>query len=713
MPNLYQSKELRCVIIATSSGLRQLLSGVLKELGYSQVISVADIKSCVEIIESEVVGWIMGPMVDAQGQSLLSLLDLINQQPPLRSLKVSILRDDNDKLVPQAFAMGALSCHRFVQTRDGCYEELSFLVQQLHIYSGDFTRVAANYLRRFLIDAQEFGELRKLCEGMAQAYPADDAVQIELAESWLMTGDEERANTLLHQLQITAPSRFEQIRAISEKYFGSPRLPGDAHTLLAAKFSLESCLVVEPRADALEKLRVHLSRIGFRDLACFRDPLAAMKWLRSHPKPNLIISQWKLPWLPGPVFLYKIRQRLGSEIPLIVLHTSIEERETPMLTELGASRLVQEPFTEKVLFDDIIWTLKQEGQPTEASIVRQKLINASKRRDLPEVKRLLALYMQLPTLIDTDLLLMDAIIAYDAGCFLHAKKHALEAMQKGGDSRACMEILGKSLMALREFEAAIRCLENVSFIAPLNVAHICSLAECQLEQGNDLGFDELIGKAKEIDNDSELVREAEVKGAIKRGQSEAARKLMSRLKSFKEVLSFMNNRAVTLMRVGNFEEGLDLYLKTLESLPEGQNELKAVVLYNLGLGYVRAQRLREAMSILQEAEETRNLERQQRIRSLRRRVAQAIKSGDPLILKSDPDATEMDEQVKLAQIRAIELAVSRSQEITRSDYCLIKIYVTDYRQDETLQVLIRRLNFSPRGALVKDYHKGLVISSAS
>lgn len=713
MPNIFQSKEERCVIIATSSGLRQVLSAVLKELGYANVVTVADIKSCLEIIEAESAGWILGPMQDAQGVSLLQLFDLINQQPSLRSLKVSILREESDPLLPQAFAMGAMSCHRFATTREACFEEMSHLVQQMHIFQGDFIRVAASYLRRYLLEIEAYGELRRLIEGMLQVYPADDAYMIELAEACLLSGDTEEGKTLLHQIQITAPQRYQQIKAISRKFFESEVLPGDAQKLMAAQFGFENCMVVDPRPESLERLENTLRRIGFREVNCFRDPIAALKWMRNQEKPKLIISQWQLPWLPGPVFLYKIRQKIGLDVPLIVMHTSIEEREAPMLAELGASRLVQEPFTDKVLFDDIVWTLKQDHMPSEAFIVRQKLINASRQRNIAEIKRLMAIYLQLPSLLACDHLLMDAIIAYDAGCFLHAKKHALEAMQQGAEPRLCMEILGKALMALREFEAAIRCLENVSFIAPLNVAHICSLAECHLEQGDDLAFDELIGRAKSIDHDATMIREVEVKGAIKRGHAATARKLMAQLKSFKEVLSFMNNRAVTLMRVGNFQEGLDLYLKTLDSLPDGQTELMALVQYNLGLGYARAQRLKESLATLKEALHTRNYQRLKKTKSLIARVQAALATGEAISLKSDSSPNVHDEESKLAQIRSIEFALLRSQEVSRSDYCLIRIYNTEWKQEELLQVLARRLSYNPRGKLVKDYHKGLVIDNAS
>lgn len=713
MPNIFHNQDLRCLIVAASQTIRQLFSSVLKDLGYPHVIGVADYKSCLEILEAEEVGWVIGPLFDQSGASLLQILDLIQNQAPLRGIKVSALRDGNDKLLPQAFAQGLLSWHRLPSNRDSCHDELAGLLMKLQALKGDFTRVAAGYLSRYLIEAGEFQELRNLFSALLQVYPGDDEYMLELAEAHLLAGDQKAGKTLLHQVQITAPARYEQVRALSQKYFNSPTLPGDAQGLLAEHFGFHSCLVVDPVSSSAQRLHDILKRLGFKEVTCFADPLAALKWLRQHPRPNLILSHWQLPSLPGPVFLYKLRHRLGNETPLIVLHRNIAEREAPMLIELGASRLVQEPVSENDLFDDIIWTLKETMHPSEISTVRQKLLLASKRRDVKEIRRLRELYTQLPTLLPCELLLVDAQIAYDSGCFLHAKKHALDAMLEGADARACMEILGRALMALREFEAAIRCLENVSFICPLNISHLCSLAECHLEAGHEREFEAKLEAAREIDPDAPLVLETAAKGAIKRGHTEMARKLMLQLKSFKEVLSFMNNRAVTLMRVGDFDQGLDLYTKTLQSLPEDVSEIRSAVLYNLGLGYARANRLEEALTSLSEAESTKNLQRQQKARDLKTRIKAAIASRQPIVLKTEGLPTELEEQAKLAQLHAIDQALLRSKELNRSDYCLIKIYKTDLLAAEATQTLAKKMGFNPRGALVKDFHKGLILDDVS
>jgi CheY-like chemotaxis protein len=704
---------MRCLAVSASSSQRQLLSSVLKELGFSNVVVVSDIKTCLEMMEAEEIGWIIGPLQDSNDCSILQLLDVINQQQVLRHVKVSVLRDENEELLPKAFAMGAMSCHKFAMTREACYPELKKLLECLAAHEYDFIKVAASYLQEHLQEAREFGDLRSLFTGLLHVYPGNSEYMLALAHTLLNMGELESGRVILHQVKLTGSDKIDRIRELSREFFESEEPPDEPDVVLAEHFGFRTCLVVDPTPESLEVMKETLKNLGFGEIICHRDPISALKWLRQNKKVDLLICEWKLPNIPGPVFLYKLRNRLGLNIPLLVINESIEEREIPFLSELGASRLLQKPIDEKRLNADIIWTLQQHTNPTDPQVIKQKLVLASKRHDVVETKKLKQLYFNLPALLEPEKQLMEAHIAFDSGCYLHAKKHALEAMRLGGSSKEGMEILGKSLMKLRDFDAAVRCLSNVSFMAPLNVSHLCNLAECHLEQGNDQAFDQVMSKAQSIDDEASQVIETAAKGAIKRGHTETARKLMSRLKSFKEVMAFMNNRAVSLIRVGNFQEGVELYHRTLQSLPENQQEIKALIHYNLGLGLARSNRLEDALKALAEAERSQNRQRMIKAKSLKTRIVAAVNSGEPIVLKSDPPISEKAEQEKMDEMKRMEASLAAAEKISRSDYCLINIYRTVLGEDRAQEFLQKKLGFTSRGKLVKDYHRGLVLQDSN
>ncbi len=713
MPNRFEEKTMRCLAISASSSQRQLLSSVLKELGFSNVVVVSDIKTCLEMMEAEEVSWIIGPLQDANECSILQLLDVINQQQVLRHVKVSILRDEDQELLPKAFAMGAMSCHKFAMTREACYPELKKLLERMASFEFDFIKVAASYLQEYLQEAREFGDLRSLFTGLLQVYPGHPDYMLSLAHALLQMGEMETGRVILHQVKLTGSNQIDRIRALCREFFESDELPEEPEVVLAEHFGFRTCLVVDPTPESLEVMKQTLQNLGFGEIICQRDPINALKWLRQNKKVDLLICEWKLPNIPGPVFLYKLRNRLGLNIPLLVINESMAEREIPLLSELGASRLLQKPINDKRLNADIIWTLQQHTNPTDPQVIKQKLIQASKRHDVAETKKLKQLYFELPALLDADKQLIEAQLAFDSGCFLHAKKHALEAMRLGGSSKEAMEILGKSLMKLRDFDGAVRCLSNVSFISPLNVSHLCNLAECHLEQGNEQAFDQMMNRAQAIDDESSQVIETAAKGAIKRGHTETARKLLSRLKSFKEIMAFMNNRAVSLIRVGNFQEGVDLYQRTLESLPDNQQEMKALIHYNLGLGLARSNRLEDALKSLAEAERSQNRQRMIKAKSLKTRIVAAVNSGETIVLKSDPPISEKAERERMEEMKRMEASLAAAEKISRTDYCLINIYRTVLGEDRAQDFLQKKLGFTPRGKLVKDYHRGLVLEDGS
>ncbi|MDQ3234370.1 MAG: response regulator, partial [Pseudobdellovibrionaceae bacterium] len=574
-------------------------------------------------------------------------------------------------------------------------------------------KVAASYLQEYLQEVREFGDLRTLFSGLLQLYPGNLDYMLSLAHALLSMGEMDSGRVVLHQVKVTGTDRLQRVQELTQEFFGSTDLPDEPEVILAEHFGFRTCLVVDPTPESLELMKNTLVSLGFAEVVCHRDPLNALKWLRQNKKVDLIVCEWKLPNLPGPVFLYKLRNRLGLNIPLLVISESIEQREVPFLSELGASRLLQKPIDSRRLNEGIIWTLQQHTNPTDPFVIKQKLTIASKRHDVAETKKLRQLYFDLPTLLEADKQLMEAQLAFDAGCFLHAKKHALDALRLGGSSKEGMEVLGKSLMKLREFEAAERCLANVAFISPLNVSHLCNLAECHLEQGNEEAFDQMMNKAQSIDDEASQVLETAAKGAIKRGHTETAKKLMSRLKSFKEVLAFMNNRAVSLIRVGNFQEGVDLYKRTLESLPDNQQEMRALIHYNLGLGLARSNRLEDALQALAEAERSQNRQRMIKAKSLKTRIVAAVNSGEEIALKSDPPISEKAEKEKMEQMKQMEASLAAAEKISRTDYCLINIFRTVLGENRANDSLGKKLTFAPRGKLVKDYHRGLVLEDPS
>lgn len=693
-------------MVAPSSTLRGLISSCLKDLAFTNITTVADIKTGIEIMETEPVGWLITPVKDSEGGHALHILSILSKNPALRAMKISIIRDDDDSCIPAAFELGILSVHKFDTSRELCLAEFQSIIQRLDRFAGDCTRVAASYLAEYLTEKGEFQELKRFYNSMLQIYPGRPEILLDLAKAHFEAREMDDARILLEQLLLTAPERKTQIMDLCRAHLPGETLEITPNTRLSAQFGFATCLILDSDELNLVFMEELLRKIGFANVHTFEEPIALLKWVRTQPKPDLVISEWQLPNIPGPIVLYKLRNRLDLKVPIIVTNRQISQRDGLWIRELDVTCLISKPIVEKDFFQSIVWTMQQAKGPSDLHSLKIKLKIAS-RTQAKDLQILKQQFMQHAMLIESERLLMEALLAFDAGCYLHAKKYSLDAVREAGDPREALEILSKSLMKLREFEAALRCLENVTVLSPYNVNYLCEIAECHLESGDDTKYESYLGQAKDLDPDAQVVMETEAKGALQRGHTETAKKLLQNLKSFKDVLAFMNNRAVALIQVGKHAEGLDLYKKALDSLPDGQAEARALLSYNLGLGFARSGRLEEANAAMANALLSKNTNRIQKARSLKSRLVKAITESTPMIFPTEKTASLEDEKSRLEVISTIESSRDLASRITRSDYCVHKIFRSLLDDTKSRQYLEDAPSFTPRGKLVKDYIHGI------
>ena len=515
----------------------------------------------------------------------------------------------------------------------------------------------------------------------------------------------------MYQIKLLSPEHQERIQEISSEFLGKADLDSEEIEDIASLLHYNRCILVDPDEDSSHKIRAALTAIGFADILYFKDPVKALGWIRKNGKPDLLITEWALPALPGPIFLYKLYNRLGIQTPTLVCNAKLTDKDSMLIQELGVTKVIRKPFSEEEIKEAIIWTLKEELNPKSPTVLMKRLRHALNQKDDEATRLIRDQIARTNSISPGQMKQVEAEIAYANSCFQHAKKHALEALSYGNNTIDLLELLSRAMMKLRDFDGALRVLDNVKLMSPFNVNHLCSIAECHLETGDDSNFDKVIAEAKQIDSTDERVIETEAKGALKRGHIETARKLLEQLRSFKEVLAFMNNRAVTMIRTGNFHDGIDLYQQALKALPLGKKELKAVVLYNLGLAYARSDQLEEAVNVLTQSENCQNATRRKKIKHLKKRIIRSIEKGSPLVLNTKVELSESEEAEKMQELKEIERGMKLSTTISSDDYCLASLYKTALGHEEAEAVMAKQVAFNLRGTIKKDF-RGIKIESA-
>jgi tetratricopeptide (TPR) repeat protein len=169
-----------------------------------------------------------------------------------------------------------------------------------------------------------------------------------------------------------------------------------------------------------------------------------------------------------------------------------------------------------------------------------------------------------------------------------------------------------------------------------------------LLEGRDTEANNFLDLAKDIDQGNETIIRTEAKAHLSQNRVHEARELMVQIDERADIVAFMNNRAIALIRQGQLDEALQYYQRTLEALPSEERELSSLVHYNLGLAYARHQKLELAKTALNESLRLGNDSIESKTKSLLARVQRALDSGGALTLKLS-EAAKADGELELTK----------------------------------------------------------------
>jgi CheY-like chemotaxis protein len=95
-------------------------------------------------------------------------------------------------------------------------------------------------------------------------------------------------------------------------------------------------LLVEDDVDLRETLGIALADEGYR-AALVSDGLSALEWLRSHPKPRLILLDWTMPRCSGESFLRRRSlEPAFADVPTVVVTADVRAREAAAIRSAAA-----------------------------------------------------------------------------------------------------------------------------------------------------------------------------------------------------------------------------------------------------------------------------------------------------------------------------------------------------------------------------------------
>lgn len=633
------------VVEETGSG-RQLISDVIRTLGFQDIIVAATGSDTLAVLEGENIDWILMPMMRNHPVNALHLLKLIADNPHLHPTRVSLISEAGDEnYLDAAFALGLMSYHPRISVPDKLRDDLRHFLNLLKANSWRPVLAAADFMRPRLQKADRFQALVGMERNLLRVFPGSANLLLRLGEAQLLSGDEASgSNTLLQATIIDERSKgpAENLMQKMLKRHLRPKSEG----LRLNTLGIKSCVVIDPDSSANGAISNLLSNAGVPSVQVFEDGEAAWRWLSSNPEPDLILQEWRLPALNGPMLLQRIRRHGFAHVPIVVISSVIKPQELPLLRELGVDNVIPKPFGQQLFFKNIVWTIQQIQSPTEQKSLERKVRKLLSLGAVNEAEKLRQVYMVDRRFSTAAKRQMDAEFAFHFGKFRYARDLALEALRLSGDSILLLTLIGKCLMKTGDYTTAAKFFEKAISLSPMNLEHLCNMAISKFESGEIAEAAAFLSQAKAIDPDCRLVNVLICQHAIIVGDIGKARTLLCERPLERRLLRIMNDRATAFIRSGCYDEGIRLYQRMLSSLPGEWAENHELVAYNLGLAFARFGDLAKAREQLERIMQRFSSPVQEKAQSLAKKIDLARNSGIPLPLFSDADEVSFEERLE-------------------------------------------------------------------
>ena len=657
------SAQCKILVVDSSGPVRQLMSDTLRKVrNYESIESRSSVNDALEYLEADVADWLLLPLSADQPVNALHILKLCTETPSLRQTRVSLFVNEEEYFVlPKAFELGCLSYHTKPFTKDTLTTDLTNLFTVFDAHQSNETLVSAHYLRQLLTKSKDYEATAELQKSLLTLFPGDIKTLLHLAEPQFHLGNPDLARKTLRQVKLLDEHLKEQVDQIAKSLF-----PDEALDPSAADISdninvigVNNAVIIDPDESSATAVEEVLKSLGCPDIKRFSDGQSAWDYLEKNPEPELIFMEWRIPKVSGPSIIQRIRHHGFYTVPVFIISSLIKAEDTPLLKEIGIANTIEKPLVRERFIPTLLHTIRQERMPTEQAVLERKINTLLNSENISEAEPLRLQVLNDKSIPTGRKRLIEAAFSLAKKEYDAARESAFDALKLLGEQIEVLNVLGKTLMRLNNFEAALTCFKKAQDLSPNNIERLCLIAESETELGNEKGTADALAQASAVDSGSSAVAEAAVKAA--------AKKIMSSFENIKNIVSYMNNMAVSLARSEKFEESIELYNKTAASIPEDRKDLQAIVGYNTALAKIRSSDLKGALVILETVEKINDSKISAKSTLLAEKLRLAIETGAKVKLRSGrpkDDPSQQADADKNASVQNPKVVKSSSSDAT-------------------------------------------------
>lgn len=723
----FQDRSAKVLVIDQSGAVRQLMTDVIRAQGFETITGVSSIKDAVGVLEVEPIDWIVAPLMKVKNEiNAMQLIRLISERPVLKKTRVSLLLEQAEfSVLNKAFELGLLSWFEKPFNKDTLQKAIADFLETFEKCEWNDTRLSSSYLREHLKNQKSWKNIISLEKNLLNVFPGDLDLLLNIATPQYHLEQTEQAQCTLRQVLAIDQDMSEKAINVAKELFGDDnyedimkKVSGEESDINA--LGIESCVIIDPD-DASRKLVVDsLKNLGVKEVHEFENGEGAWQWMGLQKEVDLIIQEWRIPKVTGPIFVQRCRKQFPCT-PVITISSLITEEDKPLVLEMGIAAVVEKPIKKKEMIETITRVVQEDRLPTQAAVLEDKIRKLLEAGEYEEAVKMKANYFETKDLPEPRKKMIEAEFAYADGKYTQARDLAVEVIKSKSDSITVLNFIGKCLMKLKDFVAALKCFKKAQNLSPKNIQRLCAIAEASNEIGDEEGSKEAVEQAESMDEGSDQVKETKAGIAVTEGNTDEAMRIMSGLSNLSDVISYLNNKAVASAKSGLLDEALSIYNKTLDSIPEDRKNYKAIVCYNLALNYAKMDKLDESLEYLEKGLKCGETKVTLKSKVLMKKIKNAKESGKELVFnfdtasgksKDSDGAAKQDkpdgEASKPIEIQSDHAVILAAVEVNPGEFCCFKVFLDQESPDEEAETLIKdAIRFSPREAVAREEAAGL------
>ncbi len=647
---LFDKDFTNILVVEAASTVRQMLSDLLKDMGYKHITAVSKLKDAVHFIEVEKVDWLITSSFSTDEVNIINLLELIVHEPVLRQIRVSLLLEPEKELhiLSLAFELGLLSWHRKAYIKDDLIAEFEDLFSLHSIKKKNDVLTSAEYLRKYLTEEKAMRNLLVFEQNLIAYTPGSAHCLLSLAEAQYLNNRLDDCRATLNQVEVINSKLAPLVERARKKYNLETEVKGGSGSSQNC-LGIKHAVVIDSDTDNLHHVQELLEKIGVKKIDFYEDGVTAFAQLTNQPEPGVILMEWRVPGVLGPVLIQNIRNHGFVSVPIIVISSLIQNEDIPIVKEMSVDNVLKKPFENDDFFKTLVWTIQQNNTPSEQRSFELKIIRLLERDKINEAERLLQQFINDDRIKLSNKLAIHARFLYSKGELKRVEQMSLAVLKKDPQNLLILNLLGKTYLKWGDYGKALICFEKAQKISPMNIKRLVDIADTNLSLGNETASQEALEKAKKIDSNNEIIQQSECRHALERGDTDTAAQIFRSVDNLMQIVRDMNNRAVALARGGRYEDSIGLYKKTLSTLPHDEKELVLIVGYNLALAYARYGDLEGSCNTLRSLNVKEDFPVGRKIYSLLKKTERALESGTSLQLR-DEEKTEEPQMEELDPI---------------------------------------------------------------